>query len=375
MIYFDNAATTPLNKKVKDLIANSLDCFANPTSGYGLARKEYFKIEEAKKTILQKLKANPNDYKIYFTSGATESNNWVIDSVAKDYKGTYKNKIVSTSIEHPSVYNKLKALEKEGFDVVYVKPQDNGVVNVEDIENAIDERTILVSVMAVNNQIGTKQPIEKIGRLCKERNVQFHSDFTQAIGHIPIDVEKFNLDFLTASAHKFGGMKGVGFVILKKDYTMNNLLYGGSAVVRSGTLNTLGITTTSLALSEAVDNETNNQMVTGKLKKYLISELLYIGIDFDLNSPPIDTVNNIVNISFHNIDGELLKTYLEAQNILVSTTSACETGIEITNRILEEINVPREYIKGTIRLSFSPENTFSECDNFINAIKNFLGGN
>lgn len=367
----DNAATTPLRESVKDLICKSMNCFCNPSSKYKPANDEYVKIVEARDMILTELTDRIDKYRICFTSGGTESNNWIINSIVESNKGSYKNKIITTSIEHPSVYNTMKHLESNGYDVVYIKPDRTGVISPSAIENEIDERTILVSVMAVNNQIGSVQPLKEIGSICKNHDVPFHSDCVQAVGHIPINMDEMNLDFITASSHKFGGMKGVGFVVANKEHELNNMMYGGKQNygLRPGTENVTGITTTALALKECCDNMDESIKKVDSMRRSIVN---CIGnIDHIVNGSPVNYSPFILNLSFKNISGVELAILLEANDIMVSTTSACETGVEKSNRILEEVKVPEDYIDGTIRISLSESNSQEECDLLIDLLSKY----
>lgn len=373
MIYFDNAATTPFKECVKNVIIDSLenDEFANPSSGYKLAKDEYFKIYTARKNILKNITSYPDLYKLYFTSGGTESNNWAIQSVANMYSGSYKNKIISTTIEHPSVYNTLKHLEENGYEVVYVKPNKEGIVSVSDISDNIDERTILVSVMMVNNQTGSIQPIEEIGKICRSRGVLFHSDCVQAVGHIEVDMDRMNIDMMSASAHKFGGMKGTGFLAVNSKYDIENMMYGGKQNIgkRPGTENVIGISSMSEALDYSCFYRNVFKEHISKMRKYIIDN---IKAEFIVNGSEDNCYPGIINLGFKNVNKDDLILILEANGIMVSATSACETGEETKNRVLSEMNVPEEYMNGSIRISLYENNSIEECKKFVDTINEYI---
>ena len=373
MIYFDHAATTPLCDAVKEQIPILLDKFANPSSQYNPARDVYGDIYDAEREILSLLGVSPAEYNIYFTSGATESNNWALRSFAET-RGK-KCTIISSEIEHPSVYNTITDLSGQGKCKAYfAKTKGNGLVDVEDLiklsyENNRSEK--LVSIMAVNNQLGTVQPINDIGFVCKramKNEDLFHVDATQAIGHMDIKIKESNIDLLSASAHKFGGMKGVGFLICKKNLNIRPMITGGkqNKGKRAGTENVIGILTTATALRESMKDLNAKRIKIESLKNHILN-----GLEpgsFVLNSNAEESAPNILNISLRDIFGDTAALYLESKEIYVSTTSACESGEKIMNRVLAACGFDTKRINGALRISLSDKNTIEECDELIKAI-------
>lgn len=376
MIYFDNAATTPLCEPVKEQIKNSLKYYANPSSIYQPGRDEYIKIWSAERKILELLKVDPKKYDIYFTSGATEGNNWVLNWAANN-----RYKIITSALEHPSVYNTaLKIQKKNRFAVSFSKIamwHDDGRIDASDMLDKIWKNNLffknkLVSVMAVNNQLGTIQPLSAIGAICEKTGSIFHVDATQAVGHIGIDIDKSNIDILTASAHKFGGMKGTGFVICKKGIGFSPMIFGGkqNKNMRAGTENVLGITTTATALQDAMENLPEKQIHISKLRDYILFNLP--SESYQLNGSIFHRCPGIINLSFYDISGYELALFLEAYGIYVSTNSACESGVEKSNRVLEACGYDEDRINGAIRISLSDKNTLEECQALVRAITEIL---
>lgn len=380
MIYFDNASTTPLCEPVIKEIQKYPEHFhANPSNVYAPGITEYYRIRSAGQRILHLLDLDPHKYSIYFTSGATEANNWVLRWANKN-----RYKILTTGIEHPSVYNTAMDIKKRhpfGVDIIDAKPNllenCDGIANFYNITNKLEKKSILypkklLSVMAVNNQLGTKQQITALGRRCRYNNCLFHVDATQALGHIEIDMVRDCIDFLTGSAHKFGGMKGTGFLICRKDIGLSPMITGGkqNGGMRAGTENVLGIITTPIALMDAMNDLDSKQKKIEKMRDYILSELPKDS--YELNGNPFCTVPNIINLSFKDVTGQELATFLEAYCIYVSTNSACESNVEKSNRVLKAFGFSDEQIKGSVRISLSNNNTMEECQEFVKAVKEIL---
>ncbi|MBQ1847637.1 MAG: cysteine desulfurase, partial [Clostridia bacterium] len=252
-IYADNAATTKMSKAaIEAMMPYITDIFGNPSSLYSEGQRAKEAIENARETVGRCIGASPKE--IYFTSGGSEADNQALRSAAYEGKIKGKTKIITDTIEHHAVLHTLKKLEKEGFEVVYLPVGKNGIVNADDVINELDDKTCLVTVMYANNEIGTLQPIRKIGEACRRRNIVFHTDAVQAVGHIPVNVTADNIDMLSASAHKFHGPKGVGFLYVRKGIRLHNLIEGGAQErgKRAGTENVPGIVSAAAALEEAV---------------------------------------------------------------------------------------------------------------------------
>ena len=368
-IYLDNSATTKPYQEVVDKMVYALTTdYANPSS---LHRKG-IEVEKNIKAIRQDIARTigVKDKEIYFTSGGTESNNAIIRGVSNLYKKR-KNHIISTEIEHPSVLNTLKDLEDDGFEVTYLKVDKEGKINIEELKNSIKPSTSLITIMHVNNEIGTIQPIEEIGKYLKtlKDKVYFHVDAVQSYAKINFKPSRYNIDFMSVSGHKLHGPKGIGFMYIKENNRLKPILTGGGQEigVRSGTENVPGI----YGLGEAVKilNEDLNQTIEriAKLKNLLKEEIVKNIDDIKINSPE-DGVCHILNISFKDIRGEVLLHYLEQKGIYVSTGSACSSkkkGIHVLNAI----GLTANEIEGAIRFSLSDLNTEEEMIEVVKILK------
>ncbi len=365
MIYFDNSATTMPKKEVQDYVGNlAMEIYGNPSSLHHLGIESEKKINEAKREISTAIKS---DYKeIYFTSGGTESNNLAIIGIATRNKNK-GNHLITTAFEHSSVLNAFKYLETQGFDVTYIKPDGNGIVDSESIDGAIKDSTILVSVMHVNNELGTIQDIEKIGQIIKKHNgIYFHVDAVQSFGKLRIDVNKYKIDLLSISAHKIHGYKGAGAIYIKKNTLINPMFYGGQqeSGIRPGTENLLGIMSFFKASEiTRIHKEEYNDHV-GKIKKIMIDGLESIkGVKFnglDKSSP------YILNVSFEGLRGEVLLHTFEQKGLYVSTGSACNSKKKTYSHVLDAIGLDEKFLDGALRFSFSSLNTEDEA---VEAVK------
>lgn len=372
-IYMDNAATTPLCDSVKKEIVKSVEYFANPSSSYSIAKLEFAGIKLAEYEILRCLKLDHKKYNVYFTSGATEANNWVLRWASS---GKKKKRIITTGIEHPSVYNTALDIASKKCEISFINANEEGLIDDEEVVRQIKNDkhgTIsLISVMAVNNQTGAIQPLKRIGNACRENGIPFHVDATQAIGHIELDIEDNNIDMISASAHKFGGMKGIGFLVCKKDIKLKPFIFGGKQGkgLRAGTENVIGIKTTAEALKESMYLLDIKQKQIKAMRDYILK---YIKADsYYLNGSNEHCVPGIINLSFKIISGYEMSIMLEANDILVSTTSACETGVEKTNRVLRNCGYDETRIENSIRISLSDKNTIEECKKLVESINEIL---
>ena len=368
-IYLDNSATTKPYKEVIDKMVYALTTdYANPSS---LHRKG-IDVEKNIKSIRQDIARTigVKDKEIYFTSGGTESNNTIIRGVCDLYKKR-KNHIISTEIEHPSVLNTLKDLENDGFEVTYLKVDKEGKINIEELKNAIKPSTILITIMHVNNEIGTIQPIEEIGRYLKTLNekVYLHVDAVQSYAKIKFKPSKYNIDFMSVSGHKLHGPKGIGFMYVKENNRLKPILTGGGQEIgiRSGTENVPGI----YGLGEAVriiNKDLNNTIEKIKgLKNLLKKEIVKNIDDIKINSPE-DRVCHILNISFKDIKGEVLLHLLEQKGIYVSTGSACSSKKK-GSHVLNAIGLTSNEVEGAIRFSLSDLNTEEEMIEVVKVLK------
>lgn len=368
-IYLDNSATTKPYKEVIDKMVYALSTdYANPSS----LHKKGIEVEKNIKTIRQDIARTigAKDKEIYFTSGGTESNNTIIRGVANLYKKR-KNHIISTEIEHPSVLATLKDLESEGFDVTYLKVNKEGKIDLEEFKNSIRPTTSLVTVMHVNNEIGTIQPILEIGKYIKtlKEKIYFHVDAVQSYGKINFRPSKYNIDFMSVSGHKLHGPKGIGFMYIKENNRLKPLLTGGGQEVdlRSGTENVPGI----YGLSEAIkiiNTDLNEKIEKINNLKDMLKEGLVDNIeDLKINSSN-DGVCHILNVSFKDIKGEVLLHYLEQKGVYVSTGSACSSKKK-GSHVLNAIGLNKDEIDGAIRFSLSDMNTEEEILKTIQIVK------
>lgn len=368
-IYLDNSATTKPYQEVVDKMVLALTTqYGNPSSIYKKGIEVEREIKEIRRNIARSLGAKETE--IYFTSGGTECNNTIIRSVAKLNKKT-KNHIISTVIEHPSVLNTLKDLEADGFEVTYLPVSKDGKISLEDLKNAIKKETILVSVMHVNNEIGTIQPIEEIGKYLKslDEKVYFHVDGVQSYAKIKFRPSRYNIDFMSVSGHKLHGPKGIGFMYVKENNRIKPLLTGGGQEIgiRSGTENVPGI----YGIGEAV--RILNQDLEGTIDKIrglrdLLKEEILANIDNVKINSPEDGVCHVLNVSFRGVRGEVLLHYLEQKEIYVSTGSACSSKKK-GSHVLNAIGLTPDEIEGAIRFSLSDLNTKEEIMKTVEVLK------
>ncbi len=359
-IYLDNSSTTRPYPQVVDKMVQALtEDYANPSA----AHRKGVEVEKEIKIIRQNIAraVGANDKEIYFTSGGTESNNTVIRGVANLYKKR-KNHIISTNIEHPSVLNTLKDLEEDGFEVTYLEVDKNGVIDFEEFKDSIRPTTCLVTIMHVNNEIGSIQPVKEIGKYLKslDEKIYFHVDAIQSFGKIDFKPSKYNIDFMSVSGHKFHGPKGIGFMYVKSNSRIKPILFGGGqeSGVRSGTENVPGIYGIGEAVKVLFDDLSGNIEKMYSLKELLKTELLKIIDDVKVNSPE-DGVCHVLNIAFIGAKGEVLLHYLEQKGVYVSTGSACSAKKK-GSHVLNAIGLTPKEVEGTIRFSLSDMNTEEE---------------
>ena len=369
MIYADNAATTKMSAKaVEKMISVANETFGNPSSLYTFGQKAKEALEEARADVAKIIGADPKE--ILFTSGGSEADNQAIISAAELGKKNGKTHIISTAFEHHAVLHTLKKLEKEGFEITLLDVHENGLVTPQEVEAAIKDNTCLVTVMFANNEIGTIQPIREIGAVCRKKNVLFHTDAVQAIGHLPINVVDDNIDMLSASGHKFHGPKGVGFLYFKKGIRLTNLIEGGAQEKgkRAGTENVPGIAAMAEALKEAVAKIPE---VTAKLtekRDKLIKGLKEIEHSA-LNGDAVKRLPSNVNFCFEGIEGESLLLLLDDKGIAASSGSACTSGSLDPSHVLLAIGRVHDVAHGSLRLSIGEDITDDEVDYIIKSVK------
>lgn len=371
-IYLDNAATTWMDEKVKEAMEPYLmERYSNPSSVYSFSRENKSAMKRTRDAAAKLLGAKPKD--IYFTSGGSEAINWAIKGVV--YGNPDKGRhIISTKVEHHATLHTLEFLEKQGYEVTYLDVDEEGFIDLRSLERAIRRETVLVSIMAANNEIGTIMPIKEIGRICREKGTFFHTDAVQAVGSVKIDVEEMNIDFLSASAHKFHGPKGAGFLYLRSGIVIENLIHGGNQERgrRSGTENVPGIVGLGKALEILTEEMDRKNEALISLRDKLTQGLLQIE-GSRLNGPRGEKrLPNNVNVSFTGVDGEALLLNLDLAKILASSGSACTSGAIDESHVLKAIGVDKEFIRGSLRLTLSKYNTEEEVEKTIDTIREIL---
>ena len=369
MIYADNAATTKMSEAaVQTMISVARDCYGNPSSLYSLGQRARETLEESRKMIAGVIGAEPNE--ILFTSGGSEADNQAILSAAVTGRKNGKMHIVSSAFEHHAVLHTLEKLKKEGFTITLLDVHENGIVHPDEVEAAIRDDTCLVSVMYANNEIGTIQPIREIGAICRKHGVLFHTDAVQAVGHIPIDLKADQVDFLAASAHKFHGPKGVGFLYARKGVRLTNLIEGGAQEngKRAGTENVPGIAAMATALKEAAGQMEQRAAVLRDKRDRLIQGLEQIPHSA-LNGDAANRLPGNINFCFEGIEGESLLLLLDDKGIQASSGSACTSGSLDPSHVLLAIGRVHDVAHGSLRLSIEAELTDDEINYTIRSVK------
>ncbi len=369
MIYMDNASTTVVDKEAFDIAKKYLfENYANPSSSYSMANDVKADMEDAREMIADILGARYNE--IYFTSGGSESNNWAILKSCELTENKGKH-IISSKIEHHSVLHTLSYLEKKGYEVTYLSTDEKGIIDINELKSAIREDTVLISIMFANNEIGTIEPIEEIGKLAHEHNILFHTDAVQAVGHLPIDVNELNIDLLSASGHKFHSPKGVGFLYIRSGIKLSSLIHGGNQERnrRAGTENTFGIVAMANAMKNCYEHlkEDNIQMQT--LRDELLSLILKNIEGSHLNGCMHNRLNNNINIYFENINGELLLILLNQNGVCASLGSACTTGSIDPSHVIMAISNDKKRASSSLRLTLSKYTTKDEVNTTFEVLK------
>jgi len=363
--YFDNNATTQVDKRVlKEMEYFLKNNYANPSSIYKIAQEARGAIEKAREQVAKLLNAEPEE--IIFTSGGTESNNTVIKGIALALKDKGKH-IITTQIEHHAVLNPCKFLEIQGYDVTYLTVDGYGMIDLKELKNSIRKDTILISIIFANNEIGTIQNIEEIGKIARKYNIYFHTDAVQAVGKIPIDVKRLNIDFLSLSGHKLYGPKGIGALYSKKGVKFISLLHGGEHEKhrRAGTENVAGIVGLGKACEIALNEMEKEAIKIKKLKEKLENFLRSYFKDIKINGHPSETLYNTLNFSLPDVNSQDILILLDQYGFCASAGSACSAGIPEPSHVLKAIKLPEKYLKGTIRISLGKFNTEKEINKFI----------
>ncbi len=367
-IYLDNAATTRVDDKVIEAMTNALNIYGNPSSVYTIGREAKSVLEQSRETVAKVINAETNE--IFFTSCGTESDNWAIRGVAETLKEK-GNHIITTVFEHHAVLHTCEYLEKNGFEVTYLPVGTNGIINLEDLKNAIRPTTILITVMFGNNEIGTIQPIKEIGKIARENNVLFHTDAVQAFAHEKIDVKDMNIDLLSASGHKIHASKGVGMLYIKKGIKLTNLLHGGAQEKRrrGGTENIPNIVGFAKACEIAMEEFEENHAKITAMRNHLMDRILTEIPHTRLNGDRDSRLAGNCNISFDFIEGESILLMLDMNGIYASSGSACTSGSLDPSHVLLSLGCKHEQAHGSVRLSIGKYNTMEELDEVVEKLK------
>jgi len=368
MIYADNAATTKMSQVAMQSMMQYFDeNYGNPSSLHTLGQRASEALVKAREKIAKYLGCNANE--ITFTSGGSEADNQAIISAAIMGEKQGKKHIISTKIEHHAVLHTLKKLEKNGFEITLLDVDKKGVIKPKQVSEAIRDDTALVTIMYANNEIGTLQPIEEIGRICRDKGIIFHTDAVAAAGYIKINVKEQNIDMLSMSAHKFHGPKGVGVLYSRKGINLTSLIEGGAQErnKRAGTENIPAIVAMATAFEEAYQKADINKIYLSKLRDKLISELSKIPRSI-VNGDSIKRLPGNVNMCFEGIEGESLLLLLNEKGIAASSGSACTSGSLDPSHVLLAIGLPHEIAYGSLRLTLSEYNTDEEIDEIIKAV-------
>lgn len=374
MIYLDNAATTKVRREVLDeMLPYFSGYYTNPSSIYSPSRMVSKKVEEARKLIAGTIGAEASE--IYFTSGGSESDNWAIKKIMISRMNKGKH-MITTKVEHHAVLESCKYLESLGFEVTYLNVNEDGLIDLNELENSIREDTILVSIMAANNEIGTLMPLKEIGSICKKHKVLFHTDAVQAYGNIPIDVNEMNIDLLSTSAHKIEGPKGIGFLYVRKGVMITPLISGGMQEKgkRAGTTNAPGIIGFAKAAELKISEIKKNNEYVLNLREHLIDRVLSEIPYVRLNGSRDKRLVGNANFSFQFIEGEGMLLKLDALGICASSGSACTSGSLDPSHVLLAIGLPHEIAHGSLRLTMNHENTMEEIDYTVDKLKEVISG-
>lgn len=370
MIYADNAATTKLDTEAFEAMKPFLlEEYGNASQPYSFSRSIKKALKDSREIIAKCINAEPDE--IYFTSGGTESDNWAIKGIA--YNNSIRKAIITSNIEHHAVLNSCKQVERLGVPVAYLPANEEAIISPEILKQFITNQTKLVSIMMANNEVGSIQPIKELCAIAHDNGAIFHTDAVQAVGHIPIDVKALGVDLLSASAHKFNGPKGIGFLYIKKGTNIAEHEVGGhqEQALRAGTENVAAIVGMAIALKNNWNSlAKNSELITGIEDKFK-SLLSKTNIDFIVNGSKLHIPGNI-SLSFKNADGEMLLHRLDLLGIMVSTGAACDSKSTQISHVLQAIKASEEYAKGTIRISIGKYNSFKDAEVIVNGLIQIL---
>ncbi len=368
-IYLDNAATTRTAKEAVDaMLPFFSESYGNASSIYRLGADSKRAVNEAREIIARSIGASPQE--IYFTAGGSEADNWALIAAAEACETKGKH-IITSKIEHHAVLHTCDYLEKRGFSVTYLDVDENGLVRPDELEAAIRHDTILISIMFANNEIGTLQPIKEIGEIARRRGILFHTDAVQAYGHVPVSLSEYPVDMLSASGHKIGGPKGIGFLYIRQGVKIRSFIHGGQQERgrRAGTENVPGIVGFGAAAGKAMDTLSERVEKETGMRDYLIRRITQEIPYCRLNGDRVKRLPNNVNVSFQFIEGESLLIMLDMKGICASSGSACTSGSLDPSHVLLAIGLPHEIAHGSVRLTLSEENTTEELDYVVETIK------
>ncbi len=369
-IYMDHGATTPMRKEVLDVMLPYLkEVYGNPSSFHSFGREARQGVDESREKVARALGASSPE-EIFFTSSGTESDNLAIQGVARALSHT-GNHIITSSVEHHAVLDTVKQLGEDGFEVTFLPVDEYGMIDPRDVEEALTERTILVSVMMANNEVGTIQPVEEIGRICHEKGVYFHTDAVQAIGHLPINLEEQPFDLLSLSAHKFYGPKGIGVLYVRKGTKIKQILFGGGQEkkLRPSTENIPAIVGLGRAIEIAVEDIPAKSAALIALRDRLIKGVTGEIEDVWLNGHPTQRLPGNVNVSVLYVEGESILLSLDLKGIAISSGSACTSGALDPSHVLMAMGLDHQTAHGSLRFSLGKENTEEEIDYVIESMK------
>jgi cysteine desulfurase len=371
-IYFDNAATTQVYKEVLDEMRPYFtDIYSNPSAVYSFAGESKKAVDHAREAVAGLIGAKTDE--IYFTGGGSESDNWALKATAEAYGDKGKH-IITSAIEHHAILHTCQYLEKKGFEVTYLGVDEDGKISLEELEAAIRPDTILISIMAANNEIGTIEPIKEIGEIAHKHGVLFHTDAVQAFGHIPINVDEMNIDMLSASGHKINGPKGIGVMYIRKGVKILSFIHGGAQERkrRAGTHNVPGIVGIGKAAELAANNMEERSRKECELRDHLIERVLAEIPYVRLNGHRTDRLPNNANFCFRFIEGESMLILLDQAGICGSSGSACTSGSLDPSHVLLAIGLPHEIAHGSLRLTLSEKNTMEEVDYTVDELKKII---
>lgn len=372
-IYMDNGATTAVEPEViKTMLPWFTEWYGNPSGLYEFAGKSKQAVEHAREVIAQSIGAKPEE--IYFTSGGTEADNWILKGSVCQGGFAKGRHIITSSIEHHAVLHSCEFLERMGCEVTYLPVNELGLIDLQQLEQAIRPETVLISIMFANNEIGTIEPVYEIGQIAKKHGIPFHTDAVQAYLHVPIQVEKLGITALSASSHKFNGPKGVGFLYIKEGTNLESFMHGGAQEkrMRAGTENVPGIVGMGKAVELGMQYMQQDMDYVKELREYMLHKLFQEIPLLYLNGSARERLPGNINISLDYVEGASLLVLLDMEGVCASAGSACTAGDHSISHVLKAIGLPEELARGTIRFTLGPDNTKEEVDQVVQYMKQFV---